>query len=335
MLRALGRSPILRAGRRLLSTSAEPYDVVVIGGGPGGYPAAIKAGQLGLRVACIESRGRLGGTCLNVGCIPSKALLHSSHLYEEAAHGWGPHGISADNVKMDLGKLMEHKAKTVTGLTGGIEGLLKKYKVDYFKGKGEILKAGSVKVTPIEGGEVATLDTKNIVIASGSVPASLPGVPVDETAITTSTGALDLKEIPKKMIVIGAGVIGLEMGSVWRRLGTEVRVLSPHVRATRSPHATPAPHPRLTRALTRTLGRALTASRPSPLALTPRPHPSPLTLALTPHPRPHPRPHPSPSPSPGHGRGVPRPHHARHRLRDRDHLPAGALATLALTLRVL
>ena len=146
--------------------------MVVIGGGPGGYPAAIKAGQLGLRVACIESRGRLGGTCLNVGCIPSKALLHSSHLYEEAAHGWGPHGISADNVKMDLGKLMEHKAKTVTGLTGGIEGLLKKYKVDYFKGKGEILKAGSVKVTPIEGGEVATLDTKNIVIASGSVPAS-------------------------------------------------------------------------------------------------------------------------------------------------------------------
>ena len=198
MLRALGRSPILRAGRRLLSTSAEPYDVVVIGGGPGGYPAAIKAGQLGLRVACIESRGRLGGTCLNVGCIPSKALLHSSHLYEEAAHGWGPHGISADNVKMDLGKLMEHKAKTVTGLTGGIEGLLKKYKVDYFKGKGEILKAGSVKVTPIEGGEAATLDTKNIVIASGSVPASLPGVPVDETTITTSTGALDLKEIPKK-----------------------------------------------------------------------------------------------------------------------------------------
>ena len=146
--------------------------MVVIGGGPGGYPAAIKAGQLGLRVACIESRGRLGGTCLNVGCIPSKALLHSSHLYEEAAHGWGPHGISADNVKMDLGKLMEHKAKTVTGLTGGIEGLLKKYKVDYFKGKGEILKAGAVKVTPIEGGEVATLDTKNIVIASGSVPAS-------------------------------------------------------------------------------------------------------------------------------------------------------------------
>ena len=214
-----------RSSRRLLSTSAEPYDVIVIGGGPGGYPAAIKAGQLGLRVACIESRGRLGGTCLNVGCIPSKALLHSSHLYEEAAHGWGPHGISADNVKMDLGKLMEHKAKTVTGLTGGIEGLLKKYKVDYFKGTGEILKAGSVKVNPMEGGDAQTLATKNIVIATGSVPASLPGVPVDEKVICTSTGALDLTEIPKKMIVIGAGVIGLEMGSVWRRLGAEVEVI--------------------------------------------------------------------------------------------------------------
>ena len=176
MLRALGRSPILRSGRRLLSTSAEPYDVVIIGGGPGGYPAAIKAGQLGLRVACIESRGRLGGTCLNVGCIPSKALLHSSHLYEEAAHGWGPHGISADNVKMDLGKLMQHKDKTVVGLTGGIEGLLKKYKVDYFKGTGEILKAGAVKVNGLDG-EVQTLDTKNIVIATGSVPAPLPPPP--------------------------------------------------------------------------------------------------------------------------------------------------------------
>ena len=209
-------------GARLLSTAAEPYDVVVIGGGPGGYPAAIKAGQMGLRVACIEKRGRLGGTCLNVGCIPSKALLHSSHLYEEAAHGWGPHGISADNVKMDLGKLMEHKSKTVSGLTGGIEGLFKKYKVDYFKGTGEILGAGSVKCHPIEGGEEVTLSTKDIVIATGSEPASLPNVPIDEKVIVTSTGALELTEVPKKMIVIGAGVIGLEMGSVWRRLGTEV-----------------------------------------------------------------------------------------------------------------
>merc|ERR1712087_41244 len=210
--------------RRALSTS-EPYDVVVIGGGPGGYPAAIKAGQLGLRVACIESRGRLGGTCLNVGCIPSKALLHSSHLYEEAAHGWGPHGISADNVKMDLGKLMQHKDKTVKGLTGGIEGLFKKYKVDYIKGTGEITSAGSVKAHPIDGGDAVSLSTKNIVIATGSVPASLPNVPVDEKVIVTSTGALDLSKVPEKMIVIGAGVIGLEMGSVWRRLGSKVTVV--------------------------------------------------------------------------------------------------------------
>jgi hypothetical protein len=164
--------------RRLLSTAPEPYDVVVVGGGPGGYPAAIKAGQLGMRVACVEMRGRLGGTCLNVGCIPSKALLHSSHLYEEAAHGWGPHGISADNVKMDLDKLMAHKAKTVTGLTGGIEGLFKKYNVDYYKASGEILSAGSVKATPIDGSAPVTLSTKDIVIATGSEPASLPNVPV-------------------------------------------------------------------------------------------------------------------------------------------------------------
>jgi len=223
MFRTLARST--RVAVRSLSTSAEPYDVIVVGGGPGGYPAAIKAGQLGMRVACIEKRGRLGGTCLNVGCIPSKALLHSSHLYEEAAHGWGPHGISADNVKMDLGKLMDHKAKTVSGLTGGIEGLFKKYKVDYFKGTGEILSAGEVKCHAIEGGETQTLAAKNIVIASGSEPAKLPGVPVDEKTIVTSTGALDLTAVPKKMVVIGGGVIGLEMGSVWRRLGSEVTVV--------------------------------------------------------------------------------------------------------------
>jgi dihydrolipoamide dehydrogenase len=215
----------VRSGRRALSTASEPYDMIVIGGGPGGYPAAIKAGQLGMKVACIEFRGTLGCTCLNVGCIPSKALLHSSHLYEEAAHGWGPHGISADNVKIDLDKLMQHKGKTVTALTGGIEGLFKKYKVEYFKGKGEILKAGEVKVHPLEGGEAQTLSAKNVVIATGSVPASLPGVEVDESTIVTSTGALDLKTIPKSMVVIGAGVIGLEMGSVWRRLGTDVKVI--------------------------------------------------------------------------------------------------------------
>jgi len=176
-------------------------------------------------VACVESRGALGGTCLNVGCIPSKALLHSSHIYEEAAHGFGPHGIAADNVRMQLDKLMEHKSKTVTSLTGGIEGLFKKAKVDYVKGKGTMLSPTSVGVVDLEGKDLGALKTKNIVIATGSVPTPLPGVPMDEERIVSSTGCLDLKEIPKKMIVIGAGVIGLEMGSVWRRLGSEVTVV--------------------------------------------------------------------------------------------------------------
>jgi len=214
------------AAPRMLSTApTEPYDIIVVGGGPGGYPAAIKAGQMGMRVACVEKRGSLGGTCLNVGCIPSKALLHSSHLYEEAKHGWGPHGISADNVAMDLSKLMDHKRKTVTGLTGGIEGLFKKYGVDYYKGTGEITAAGAVTCHPIDGSASVALKTKDIVIATGSEPAKLPGVPVDEATIVTSTGALELSSVPKKMVVVGGGVIGLEMGSVWRRLGTEVTVV--------------------------------------------------------------------------------------------------------------
>ncbi|KAJ1629275.1 dihydrolipoamide dehydrogenase of glycine decarboxylase from pisum Sativum [Pavlovales sp. CCMP2436] len=220
------RAPLARvAARRMSSTPETVYDVVIVGGGPGGYPAAIKAGQLGLKVACIDMRGAPGGTCLNVGCIPSKALLHSSHIYEEAKHGFGPHGISADNVRIELDKLMEHKNKTVTGLTSGIEGLLKKYKVDYIKGKGKVLKAGEVGVTDMDGKDAGVIKTKNIVIATGSVPTPLPPVPIDEEAIVSSTGCLKLAKIPKTMIVIGAGVIGLEMGSVWRRLGAEVTVV--------------------------------------------------------------------------------------------------------------
>mmetsp|Transcript_58955 Transcript_58955/g.164746 ORF Transcript_58955/g.164746 Transcript_58955/m.164746 type:complete len:496 (-) Transcript_58955:48-1535(-) len=204
----------------------DKYDVVVVGGGPGGYVAAIKAAQLGLKTACVESRGSLGGTCLNVGCIPSKALLHSSHLYEHAAKGYKQHGINIDNISVDLGTMMKNKDKAVKGLTGGIEMLFKKNKVDYVKGWGKLAGPNSVNVSLTEGGE-QMLDSKNIILAVGSEVTPLPPCPVDNNAkrIVDSTGALDLPEIPKKMAVIGGGVIGLEMGSVWRRLGTEVTVI--------------------------------------------------------------------------------------------------------------
>eukprot|EP00979_Chaetoceros_neogracilis_P006924 scaffold1406_cov284-Chaetoceros_neogracile.AAC.27 len=202
----------------------EDYDVVVVGGGPGGYVAAIKAGQLGLKTACVESRGSLGGTCLNVGCIPSKALLMSSHHYHDAIHNFADHGIQIDGeIKMDVGKMLESKAKTVQGLTGGIEHLLKKHKVDYFKGKGALSGINTVSVALNDGGS-ETLQTKNIVIATGSEVTPLPPVPVDNSAgkIVDSTGALDISEVPKSMAIIGGGYIGLEMGSVWSRLGTKV-----------------------------------------------------------------------------------------------------------------
>lgn len=200
--------------------------MVVIGGGPGGYVAAIKAAQLGLKTACVEGRGTLGGTCLNVGCIPSKALLHSSHLYEEAKHDFAKHGIQLGSVEMDVEQMMASKSKAVGALTGGIEFLFKKYKVDYVKGFGKITSPNGVGVALTEGGN-QDLDTKNILIATGSEVTPLPPVPVDNAGkkIVDSTGALDLTSIPKKMIVIGGGVIGLEMGSVWRRLGTEVTVV--------------------------------------------------------------------------------------------------------------
>lgn len=187
--------------------------------------AAIKASQLGLKTACVESRGRLGGTCLNVGCIPSKALLHSSHLYEETSKHLKVHGININGtVDLDLGTMMGNKSKSVESLTGGIEFLFRKYKVDYLQGFGKISGANSVAVKLNDGGD-ETLSTKNIMIATGSEPAPLKPVPVDQNKIVDSTGALDLKEIPKKLAVIGGGVIGLEMGSVWRRLGSEVTVI--------------------------------------------------------------------------------------------------------------
>ena len=195
------------------------YDVVIIGGGPGGYVCAIRAAQLGLKVACVEGRGALGGTCLNVGCIPSKALLHASELVHESNHTFDKMGISIGEATVDMPKMLDYKDGVIKSNTDGIEFLFKKNKVDYVKGWGKITAAGEVTV----GDQV--LKTKNIVIATGSEPASLPGVEVDEERIVTSTGALDLQQIPKRLVVIGAGVIGLELGSVWGRLGSEITVV--------------------------------------------------------------------------------------------------------------
>lgn len=203
---------------------AETYDVVIIGGGPGGYNCAIRAGQLGLKVACIEMRGKLGGTCLNVGCIPSKALLHTSHLFHSAQHEFAALGIKTGKIELDLPQMMAQKEEAVEGLTKGIEFLFKKNKVEYVKGRGKIAGKGKVEVALAEGG-TRVLETKNIVIATGSEPASLPGIEIDEDRIVSNTGALSLKAVPKKLVLIGAGVIGLEMGSVWARLGSEVTVV--------------------------------------------------------------------------------------------------------------
>ncbi len=200
------------------------FDVLVIGGGPGGYNCAIRAGQLGLKTACIEGRGALGGTCLNVGCIPSKALLHASEMFETAGKDFAGLGIKA-KVELDLQAMMASKTKTVDALTKGIEFLFKKNKVEYIQGFGVITAPGKVKV----GGQ--TYRAKNIVIATGSEVATLPGIDIDEERIVSSTGALSLSEVPGKLLVIGAGVIGLELGSVWRRLGAEVTVVEylPHI----------------------------------------------------------------------------------------------------------
>ena len=204
--------------------SDKQYDLVVIGGGPGGYVAAIRAAQLGMTTACVEGRGALGGTCLNVGCIPSKALLQSSEKYVDAAKHFADHGIKVEGLGLDVGAMMGRKDEVVKGLTRGIEMLLKKNKVDYVKGWGSIPAVGSVKVA-LEGGGEETLSAKKILIATGSESTPLPGVETDEKRIVTSTGALALDKVPGKMVVIGAGVIGLEMGSVWSRLGAEVTVV--------------------------------------------------------------------------------------------------------------
>ncbi|WP_298850628.1 dihydrolipoyl dehydrogenase [uncultured Ruegeria sp.] len=195
------------------------YDVIVIGAGPGGYVCAIRCAQLGLKTAVVEGREALGGTCLNVGCIPSKALLHASHQLHEAEHNFAKMGLKGKSPSVDWKQMQAYKDEVIDGNTKGIEFLFKKNKIDWLKGWGSIPAAGQVKV----GDEVH--ETKSIIIASGSEPSSLPGVEVDEKVVVTSTGALALGKIPKKMVVIGAGVIGLELGSVYSRLGAEVTVI--------------------------------------------------------------------------------------------------------------
>lgn len=213
---------LLRTFRRGLASSSLTHDLVVIGSGPGGYVAAIKAAQLGMRTACVEKSKTLGGTCLNVGCIPSKALLHNSHYYHMAhSDDLKNRGIQFDNVRLDLPAMMKQKTNAVGALTGGIAMLFKQNKVDRFEGFGRITGPNQVTVKKDDGSS-EIINTKNILIATGSEVTPFPGIEVDEKTIVSSTGALSLERVPEKMIVIGAGVIGLELGSVWSRLGSQV-----------------------------------------------------------------------------------------------------------------
>ncbi|WP_424361315.1 dihydrolipoyl dehydrogenase [Methylocystis parvus] len=205
------------------------YDLVVIGSGPGGYVCAIRAAQLGLKTAIVEKDATYGGTCLNVGCIPSKALLHASHMFDEAGHGLAPLGVIVDAPKLDLAAMMKHKADTVGANVNGVAFLFKKNKVDGFRGVGRLAGPGKVEVAGADGA-VQSIETKNIVIATGSAVAPLRDssgaeIPIDEKTVVSSTGALALEKVPQKLVVIGAGVIGLELGSVWRRLGAEVTAI--------------------------------------------------------------------------------------------------------------
>lgn len=202
----------------------DQFDVVIIGGGPGGYVAAIRAAQLGLKVASVEMRDTLGGTCLNVGCIPSKALLHSSELYAEARNGMNAHGIKLGTVDLDLPAMQDQKSKVVKELTQGVEFLFRKNKVTSFKGFGSLRGPGQVQVE-LNGGGSQQLTTKNVVLATGSDIASVGGLEIDEQRIVSSTGALSLETVPQHLVVVGAGYIGLELGTVWRRLGSKVTVV--------------------------------------------------------------------------------------------------------------
>jgi len=199
------------------------FDVIIIGGGPGGYVCAIRAAQLGLKTACVESRGALGGTCLNVGCIPSKSLLNLSENYHKAKKDFNNQGIEISDIKLNVSKMMSNKEKSVQVLTKGVEFLFKKNKVTYLKGKGVLFSEKDVVV--YENGKKNSYTAKNIVIATGSSPTSLPGIKIDEKNIVSSTGALSFSKVPQDLIVIGGGYIGLEMGSVWSRLGSKVTVI--------------------------------------------------------------------------------------------------------------
>ena len=203
---------------------SDGYDLVVIGSGPGGYVAAIRAAQLGLKTVCVEKRETLGGTCLNIGCIPSKALLYSSERFEEARHGLAVHGVRVPTVELDLPAMMAQKDKVVEANTAGVAFLFRKHKIDWIKGSARITGPNAVEVALTAGGS-QSLATRNILIATGSESTPLPGVAVDERQIVSSTGALALTSVPKRLLVIGAGYIGLELGSVWRRLGAEVTVV--------------------------------------------------------------------------------------------------------------
>jgi dihydrolipoamide dehydrogenase len=201
----------------------ENFDVIIIGGGPGGYVCAIRAAQLGLKTACVESRGTLGGTCLNVGCIPSKSLLNLSENYHKAKKDFNNQGIEIKDIKLNIKKMMSNKNKSVQVLTKGVEFLFKKNKITYLRGKGVLFSDKDVVV--YDGDKKSSYKAKNIVIATGSSPASLPGINIDEKNIVSSTGALSFSEVPKDLVVIGGGYIGLEMGSVWSRLGSKVTVV--------------------------------------------------------------------------------------------------------------
>ncbi|HEX4297768.1 MAG TPA: NAD(P)/FAD-dependent oxidoreductase, partial [Devosia sp.] len=203
---------------------ADQFDLTVIGSGPGGYVCAIRAAQLGMKVAVVEKEATFGGTCLNIGCIPSKALLYSTELFEEAGHNFQHLGIDIPAPTVNLAQMMAHKDETVAANVNGVSFLFKKNKITSFQGTGALAGHGRVQVTS-DKGPPQTIETRNVVIATGSVAATLPGIEIDEERIVTSTGALTLGAVPERLLVIGAGVIGLELGSVWARLGAKVTVV--------------------------------------------------------------------------------------------------------------